>query len=149
MLYWMRKFKTAEDNQLQPRKDTREKTTTPLSYITYLFLKDLIVGDVLAIVFLLALLSQENLYSSPRSVIKCLFTGIDSSSHAAVSSAQVIYWFLSSFFLFIYSIVIANIYLFFSNRSLETFITDSVFRVSLVLPLWQSHCIRLAPSDLQ
>ena len=66
-------MKTVGDNQLQPIKDTQEKTTTLLSYIndvsvdlnevclhtTYFFLKDLIVDDVLAVVFLLTLLSQE------------------------------------------------------------------------------------------
>ena len=37
-----------------------------------------------------------------------LFTGIDSSSHTAVSSAQVVYFFN----LFLYFIVIANIFVF-------------------------------------
>ena len=40
--------------------------------------------------------------------MKSLFTGIDSSSHTAVSSAQVIYSFFLN--LFIYFIVIANIF---------------------------------------
>ena len=116
MLYWMKKVEDCWRQPATTQKRHPGKNDEAFKlYITYLFLKRLIVGDVLAIVFLLALLSQANLYSFPRSVIKCLFTGIDSSSHAAVSSAQVIYWFLSSFFLFIYSIVIANIHIFFKS----------------------------------
>ena len=42
--------------------------------------------------------------------IKSLFTGIDFSSDTAVSSTQLIYSFLSFFYLFIYFIVIANIF---------------------------------------
>ena len=44
--------------------------------------------------------------------MKSLFTGIDSASHTVVSSAQVIYSFISLFYLFIYFIVIANLYFF-------------------------------------
>ena len=60
--------------------------------------------------------------------IKSLFTGIDFSSDTAVSSTQLIYYLRLFFYLFIYFIVIADIF-FFSNRSF----TDSGFRV-LVLP---------------
>ena len=42
--------------------------------------------------------------------MKSLFTGINSASHTVVSSAQVIYSFMSLFYLFIYFIVIANTY---------------------------------------
>ena len=55
--------------------------------------------------------------------MKSLFTGIDSSSHTAVSPAQVII-FLN---LFLYFIVIANIYFFQIDR-LEPSVTDCVFR---------------------
>ena len=95
--------------------------------ITYLFLKELVfVSDV----FLLALLSHENLRSLPEVGIKSLFTVIDSSSDTAVSSTQLIYSFMSFFNLFIYFIVIANIYIhfFFQIDRLELFFTDSVFR---------------------
>ena len=94
--------------------------------ITYLFLKELVfVSDV----FLLALLSHENLRSLPEVGIKSLFTVIDSSSDTAVSSTQLIYSFMSFFNLFIYFIVIANIYIhfFFSNRSLGTFFHWDLF----------------------
>ena len=50
--------------------------------------------------------------------MKSLFTGIDSSSHTAVSYAQVINSFMSLFYLFISFFVIAN---FFLSRSLGTF----------------------------
>ena len=59
--------------------------------------------------------------------MKSLFTGIDSSGHTAVSSTQLIYSFMSFFNLFIYFIVIANIY-FFQIYRLEPSFTDSVFR---------------------
>ena len=42
--------------------------------------------------------------------MKSLFTGIDSSSHTAVSSAQVINSFMSLFYLFISFFVIANFF---------------------------------------
>ena len=51
--------------------------------------------------------------------MKSLFTGIDSAGHTVVSSAQEIYSFVSLFHLFVYFIVIANIFV--SNRSLGTF----------------------------
>ena len=61
--------------------------------------------------FLLALLSHENFAFIAGSGMKSIFTGIDSSSHTAASSAQVIYSFMSFFKnLFIYFIVIANIF---------------------------------------
>ena len=44
--------------------------------------------------------------------MKSLFTGIDFSRHTAVSSTQIIYSFMSLFHLFIYFILIANIYFF-------------------------------------
>ena len=61
--------------------------------------------------------------------IKRLFTGIDSSSDTAglLYSTQLIYSFVSFFYLFIYFIVIANIYFFQIDR-LEPSFTDSVFR---------------------
>ena len=69
--------------------------------------------------------------------MKSLFTGIDSASHTAVSSAQVIYSFFPLFHLFVYFIVIANIFV--SNRSLETFFhrfcisfPDSMFQCTWV-----------------
>ena len=58
-----------------------------------------------------------------ESGMKSLFTGIDSSSHTAVSPAQVII-FLN---LFLYFIVIANIHFFQIDR-LEPSVTDCVFR---------------------
>ena len=58
--------------------------------------------------------------------MKSLFTGIDSSSHIAVSPAQVIYF--SN--LILYFIVIANIFFFQIDR-LESSVTDSVFRISV------------------
>ena len=99
-------------------------TATPFSYIndasvylnevclhiTYLFLKELVF--VIA-VFLLALLSHENLDFFPGSGIKSLFTGIDSSTELIYSSMSFF------FYLFSYFIVIANVV--FSNRSLGTF----------------------------
>ena len=61
--------------------------------------------------FLLALLSHENFAFIAGSGMKSIFTRIDSSSHTAASSAQVIYSFMSFFKnLFIYFIVIANIF---------------------------------------
>ena len=42
--------------------------------------------------------------------MKSVFTGIDSSSHTAVSSAQVINSFMSLFYLFISFFVIANFF---------------------------------------
>ena len=60
--------------------------------------------------------------------MKSLFTGIDSSSrHSAVSPVQVIYF--SN--LFLYFIVIANIYIF-SNRSLGTFCHGFRISVSMI-----------------
>ena len=44
--------------------------------------------------------------------MKSLFTGINSASHTVVSSAQVIYSFMPLFYLFIYFIVLANLYFF-------------------------------------
>ena len=67
--------------------------------------------------------------------MKSLFTGIDSSSHTAVSSAQVIYSFMSVFFLSVYLqqfIVIAYIYIFFSNRSLGNLLSWIPYSVSLI-----------------
>ena len=55
--------------------------------------------------------------------MKSVFTGIDSSSHTAVSSAQVINSFVSLLYLFISFFVIANF--FFQVDRLEPF-TDSV-----------------------
>ena len=55
--------------------------------------------------------------------MKSLFTGIDSSSHTAVCSAEVINSFMSLFYLFIYFSVIAN---FFQIDRLEPSFTDSV-----------------------
>ena len=76
--------------------------------------------------------------------MKSLFTGIDSSSHTAVSSAHVINSFMSLFYLFISFFVIANF--FFLSRSLGTFhgfrfrfrIPDSGFHV-LVLPFLKGN----------
>ena len=69
--------------------------------------------------------------------MKSLFTAIDSASHTAVSSAQVIYSFMPLFHLFVYFIVIANTFV--SNRSLGTFFDgfcisfpDSMFRCAWV-----------------
>ena len=54
---------------------------------------------------------------------------IDSSSHTAVSSSQLIYSFMSSFFyLFSYFIVIATSFFFLQIDCLEPSFTDSVFR---------------------
>ena len=74
-----------------------------------------IVSDV----FLLALLSNENLHSFPGSGMKSLFTGIHSSSHTAVSSTQVIYSFMSFFKICLF--ILLSLLYFFSNRSLGTF----------------------------
>ena len=66
--------------------------------------------------------------------MKSLFTGIDSSSHTAVSSAQVIY---SIFFnhLLIYFIVIANIFFYKSIAwSLLSPIPYSVSVISVPFP---------------
>ena len=59
--------------------------------------------------------------------IKSFFTGIDFSSDTAVSSTQLIYSFMSFFYLFTHFIVIANIFFFQIDR-LEPSFTDSVFR---------------------
>ena len=76
--------------------------------------------------------------------MKSLFTGIDSSSHTAVSSAQVIYSYF--FYLFIYFVVIANIFFYkstawsllsripYSVSVIPVLFSDSEFRV-LVLPV--------------
>ena len=58
--------------------------------------------------------------------MKSLFTGIDSASHTVVSSAQVIYSFMSLFHVFV-CLLSLLIYLFQIDR-LEPSLTDSVFR---------------------
>ena len=84
-------------------------------------------------VFLLALLSHENLHSLP--IVVSSVIGIDSSSDTAglLYSTQLIYSFVSFFYLFIYFIVIANIYFFQIDR-LEPSFTDSVFRIPFPFP---------------
>ena len=65
--------------------------------------------------------------------MKSLFTGIDSSSHTADSSAQVIYSFF--FYLFIYFIVIANIFFYKSiTWSLLSRIPYSVSMIPVPFP---------------
>ena len=92
-------------------------TATPFSYInnapvdlneiclqvTYLFLKELVFGSD---VFLLALLSHENLHSLPE-VVSRVFSLELTPSDSAVSSTQLIYSFMSFFYLSVYFIVIA------------------------------------------
>ena len=133
-------------------------TATPFSYInnafddlnevclhiTYLFLKELVfVSDV----FLLALLFHENLHSLPEVVrVSRVFSPESTPLVIQQVSSPLLSSFIHSclfFYLFIYFIVIANIF-FFSNRSLGTFfhgfrIPDSVsgFHV-LVLPSYQT-----------
>ena len=83
-------------------------TATPFSYInnasvdlnevclriTYLFLKELVfVSDV----FLLVLLSHENLHSLPEVVSRVFPAANDSSSDTAVFSTQIIYSFMPFF----------------------------------------------------
>ena len=64
--------------------------------------------------------------------MKSLFTGMDSSSHTAVSSAQVIYSFMSFLKKSVCLIYfIANMF-FFSNRSLGTFFHG--FRIPFPFP---------------
>ena len=76
--------------------------------------------------------------------IKSIFTGIDSSSDTAVSSSQLIYSFVSfSFYLFIYFIVIANIYIFQIDR-LEPSFTDSAFRIPYSVSVSGFHVLVLS-----
>ena len=78
-------------------------------HITYLFLKELVfVSDV----FLFCFAVPREFAFIAGSGIKSLFTGIDSSSDTAVSSSQLIYSFMTFFYLFIYFIVITKIYFF-------------------------------------
>ena len=74
--------------------------------------------------------------------MKSLFTGIDSASNTTVSSAQVIYSFMPLFHLFVYFIVIANIFV--SNRSPGTVFDgfwisfpDSMFQCTRVFFFWK------------
>ena len=60
--------------------------------------------------------------------MKSLFTGIDSSSHTAVSSAQVIY----SFFKICLFILLSLLTYFFTNRSLGAFFHG--FRIPFPFP---------------
>ena len=126
------KLKTVKDN---PEKTPGKKTTTPFSYIndvsvdldkvclhiTYLFLKKLTVGDVSAIVFLLALLSHENLYSLPEAVWRVFSK---ESTPLVVQQSPlprgISHWFKSLFYLFIYSIDITNI-IFLTTACIGTF----------------------------
>ena len=113
-------------------------TATPFSYIndasvdlnevclqiTYLFPKELVfVSDV----FLLALLSDEKLHSLPE-VVSRVFSPESTPLVIQLSPLQLIYSFMSFFYLFIYFIVIANIF-FFQIDHLEPSFTDSVFRI--------------------
>ena len=71
--------------------------------------------------------------------MKSLFTGIDSSSHTAVCSAQVINSLMSLFYPFIYSFVITNLFFFKSiawNLLSRIPFPDSGFRVLVLPPLY-------------
>ena len=115
-LSWKIKLNTVEDNS--EKKLRKNLTATPFSYIndasvdlnevclhiTYLFLKELVfVSDV----FLLALLSHENLHLLPEEVLRVFSP---KSTPLVYSTNLFIYLFL--FYLFIYFIVIANIFFF-------------------------------------
>ena len=71
---------------------------------------------------------MKNLRATPFSYngIKSLFSGIDFSSDTAVSSTQLIYSFLSIFFISLFILLSLLIYIF-SNRSLGTFFHE--FRI--------------------
>ena len=131
---------TVEGN---PEKTLRKNlTATPFSYIndasvdlnevglhiTYLFLKELVfVSDV----FLLVLLSHENLHSLPE-VVSRLFS--PESTPLVIKQSPLIYsaslFICVFFYMFIYFILIANIH--FSNRSLGTFFHG--FRIPFLFP---------------
>ena len=108
-------------------------------HITYLFLKELVI---LSAMFFLALLSHENLHSLPEVVWRVFFTGIDSSGHTAVSSAQVIYSFFKN--LFIYFIVIANI--FFYKSIAWSLLSRIPYSVSVIPVPFPDSCFSAARS---
>ena len=148
----------------QPRKDTKKNlTATPFSYIndasddsnevclhiTYLFLKALVF---VSNVFLLALLSHENLHSLPI-VVSSVFS--PESTPLVIQQSPLLYsanLFICVFFLSIYLFVIANIFFFksiawnllsqipysVSVSVIPSLFPDSGFRV-LVLPLSTNH----------
>ena len=119
--------------------DASDDSNEVCLHITYLFLKALVF---VSNVFLLALLSHENLHSLPI-VVSSVFS--PESTPLVIQQSPLLYsanLFICVFFfnLFIYFIVIANIC--FPNRSLRTFFhrvripfpfPDSGLRV-LVLP---------------
>ena len=98
--------------------DSSDDSNEVCLHITYLFLKALVF---VSNVFLLALLSHENLHSLPI-VVSSVF--LPESTPLVIQQPPLLYsanLFICVFFLnlFIYFIVIANIL--FSNRSLGTF----------------------------
>ena len=134
------KLKTVKDN---PEKTPGKKTTTPFSYIndvsvdldkvclhiTYLFLKKLTVGDVSAIVFLLALVSHENLYSLPEAVWRVFSK---ESTPLVVQQSPLPGEFhidLSLYFICLFILLILLTLFFLQPLALEPSFTDSVFRI--------------------
>ena len=135
----------------QSRKDTQEKLdgdACQLQYVndasvdlnevclrtTYFFLKEpVFVSDV----FLLALLSHENLHSLSEVVSRVFSPESTPLAYSSLPySANLII-----FYLFIYFILISNI--FFSNRSLGTFFHG--FCIPFPLPDSRFHALVLPP----
>ena len=93
-------------------------------HITYLFLKRLVfVSDI----FLLALLSHENLHSLPEVVSRVFSPELTPLVIQQSPPLTLTLFIYVLFYLFIYFIVIANIYFFQINR-LESSFVDSIFR---------------------
>ena len=97
----------------------------------------IIVGDVSAMDFFLALLSHENLHSFiPSNGMEILFSRINSSSHTAVSCDLASYCLClyTVLYLVIYFLVLVflllSLVLYFQISHLEPFFTDTVFRFS-------------------